>query len=85
MPWDNKNEGPWGGGNNNPWGKKNNNGSNGWNPKNKGDDLDKVFNQIKDGFSKLWIEPGIQFSVQDIEQGNNDAICRYGIITSISN
>ena len=29
---------------------------------------------FEDGFSKLWIEPGIQFSVQVIEQGNNDAI-----------
>ena len=48
MPWDNKNNGPWNGGNN-PWGKKdNNNSSNNWNPKNKGDDLDKMLNQFKE-------------------------------------
>ena len=44
MPWDNKNNGPWDGGNN-PWGKKDsNNSNNNWNPKNKGDDLDKMLN-----------------------------------------
>ena len=48
MPWDNKNEGPWNG-NNNPWGKKDNNNNN-WNPKNKGDDLDKLFTQLKNNF-----------------------------------
>ena len=48
MPWDNKNNGPWNGGNN-PWGKKdNNNSNNNWNPKNKGDDLDKMLNQFKE-------------------------------------
>ncbi len=50
MPWDNKNNGPWNGGNN-PWGKKdsnNSNGGNNWNPKNKGDDLDKMLNQFKE-------------------------------------
>ncbi len=50
MPWDNKNEGPWN--NSNPWGKKNN--SNGWNSNNKGDELDKIFNQFKDKFSNFF-------------------------------
>ena len=46
MPWDNKNEGPWN--NNNPWGNKSNgNNGNNWSGKNKGDDLDKIFSQLK--------------------------------------
>ena len=53
MPWDNKNNGPWSGGNN-PWGKKdNNNNENNWNPKNKGDDLDKMLNQFKEKVIKV--------------------------------
>ena len=51
MPWDNKNEGPWNN-NNNPWGKKDSN--NGWNSGNRNDDLDKIFNQYKDKFSKFF-------------------------------
>ncbi len=54
MPWDNKNNGPWNGGNN-PWGKKdNNNSDNNWNPKNKGDDLDKMLNQFKEKLEKFF-------------------------------
>ena len=54
MPWDDKNNGPWG--DNNPWGNKknSNNGNNGsnWGGKNnKGEDFDKIFNQIKKKYS----------------------------------
>ena len=52
MPWDNKNNGPWNGGNS-PWGKKDNNDNN-WSPKNKGDDLDKMFNQFKEKIEKFF-------------------------------
>ena len=53
MPWDDKNNGPWDG-NSNPWGKKDSNsGNNNWNPKNKGDDLDKMLNQFKEKDKKL--------------------------------
>ena len=55
MPWDNNNNGPWNGGNN-PWGKKdaNNSNNNSWNPKNKGDDLDKMLNQFKEKIQKFF-------------------------------
>ena len=54
MPWDNKNNGPWNGGNN-PWGQKDNGkNDNNWNPKNKGDDLDKILAQLKDKISKFF-------------------------------
>ena len=54
MPWDNKNNGPWNGGNN-PWGKKDsNNSNNSWNPKNTGDDLDKILNQFKEKIAKFF-------------------------------
>ena len=50
MPWDNKNEGPWN--NNNPWGNKNGGGNGGnWSGKNKGEDFDKIFNQLKTKYS----------------------------------
>ena len=53
MPWDNKNNGPWNGGNS-PWGKKDNNSDNNWNPKNKGDDLDKMLKQFKEKLEKFF-------------------------------
>ncbi|MAH89351.1 MAG: FtsH protease activity modulator HflK [Pelagibacterales bacterium] len=54
MPWDNKNNGPWNGGNN-PWGQKDNgNNDNKWNPKNKGDDFDKILDQLKNNILKFF-------------------------------
>ena len=52
MPWDNKNDGPWNNNNNNnPWG---NNGNNGWKGKKNSDDLDKVFENVKNKFSSFF-------------------------------
>lgn len=51
MPWDNKNGGPWNN-NSNPWGNKNSENNNGnWGGKNKGEDFDKIFNQLKKKYS----------------------------------